>query len=242
MKSFSLLNSALFFFCIINACVAVDDRVKALEVQSAMRRELGLTHYILTHFSINSAAPKPPKPPKKPTSSSSSSSNSSSSTYSTTGSPTSNPNITKGVKPNKYAAKISVGVAAAGAVIAAASFHQRRKVATEVIHPLAGSIAKRVENFEKFAGPHAQNVRPTLDYNAMPDTAVMFQWRFYRNSYYFPVPFARGLNQGTASISLVYPDIIHNVQLVFVPYSTISHSEKVIPYFMPMHANSAPSD
>jgi ATP-dependent protease HslVU (ClpYQ) peptidase subunit len=78
------------------------------------------------------------------------------------------------VSPNpNQLGKISFGVAAAGAVIAAASFHQRRKVATEVIHPLAGSIAKRVENFEKFAGPHAQNVRPTLDYNAMPDTAVM---------------------------------------------------------------------
>lgn len=44
---------------------------------------------------------------------------------------------------------------------------------TEVKHPLEGSIAKRVENFEKFAGSHAHNDRPTLDYSAMADTAAM---------------------------------------------------------------------
>ena len=64
------------------------------------------------------------------------------------------------------------GVAAAGAILAAAAFNSRRQVATEAPHPLAGSIAKRVENFEKFAGPHTEMVRPTTDYNAMPNGAV----------------------------------------------------------------------
>lgn len=64
------------------------------------------------------------------------------------------------------------GVAAAGAILAAAAFNSRRQVATEAPHPLAGSIAKRVENFEKFAGPHTEMVRPTTDYNAMPDGAA----------------------------------------------------------------------
>jgi hypothetical protein len=71
------------------------------------------------------------------------------------------------------AVKVSFGVAALGALIAAASLHQRRNVATRTANPLEGSIAKRVENFEKFVGPHAENVRPTLDYNAMPESIEM---------------------------------------------------------------------
>jgi len=68
---------------------------------------------------------------------------------------------------------MSVGAAAFGSLIAAALFHQKRRVITKISHPLEGSLAKRVENFEKFAGPHSQNVRPSLDYNAMPDTGAM---------------------------------------------------------------------
>jgi hypothetical protein len=60
-----------------------------------------------------------------------------------------------------------------GVLIAAASLHQRQNVATQNAHPLEGSIAKRVENFEKFVGPHAENVRPATDYSAMPDSIEM---------------------------------------------------------------------
>ena len=73
---------------------------------------------------------------------------------------------------NSHNAGKMVGVAAAGAILAAAAFNSRRQVATEAPHPLAGSIAKRVENFEKFAGPHTEMVRPTTDYNVMPDGAA----------------------------------------------------------------------
>jgi hypothetical protein len=45
-------------------------------------------------------------------------------------------------------------------------------VVTRIPHPLEGSIAKRVENFEKFVGPHTEGVRPSMDYAAMSEDSV----------------------------------------------------------------------
>lgn len=161
MRAFNLLTSSALLFCLFNVCYAHDDRAKALELQSAMRRELGSSSSSTT----KPPTPKPPHPKKKHTTSSPTSSSTS-----TSGSTTS-----KSVAPkaNSTNIKVSVAAAAFGSLIAAAFFHQKRSVVTELSHPLEGSIAKRVENFEKFAGPHSQNVRPSLDYNAMPDTGAM---------------------------------------------------------------------
>ncbi|GFH55901.1 predicted protein [Chaetoceros tenuissimus] len=161
---------------VLNVChAASDDRTKALEVQAAMRRELG---------SSSSSTTSKPKPKHHPKPKTNSSSNGSSTNGDTTGD-ASDYSDYSGINTDYYDSLSSLappsnsnnagkmfGVAAAGAILAAAAFNSRRQVATEAPHPLAGSIAKRVENFEKFAGPHTEMVRPTTDYDAMPDGAA----------------------------------------------------------------------
>lgn len=188
----------------LNVCHATsDDRTKALEVQAAMRRELGSsssskykgnnnwygeksiantnTKHELTFNLGTTPKPKPKHHPKPKTNSSS---NGSSTNGDTTGDASGYSDYS-GINTDYYDSLSSLappsnsnnagkmfGVAAAGAILAAAAFNSRRQVATEAPHPLAGSIAKRVENFEKFAGPHTEMVRPTTDYDAMPDGAA----------------------------------------------------------------------
>ncbi len=84
------------------------------------------------------------------------------------------------VAPKKQAGtSTKLGVAAAGAAFAAAAIFRRRRMAAEAPHPLAGSLAKRVENFEKFVELPSQKKFHTSsgdmgdDYSAMPDTAAM---------------------------------------------------------------------
>lgn len=123
---------------------------------------------------------KPPPKKKKQTSSSGTSKTTSSGTETDyTDASDSTGDVSSAISPSTTPKKtsknikVSVGAAAFGSLIAAAFFHQKRSVVTKRSHPLEGSIAKRVENFEKFAGPHSQNVRPSSDYNAMPDTGAM---------------------------------------------------------------------
>lgn len=130
-------------------------------------------------------APKPP-PKKKPNTSgtgggSSSGSGSGSSSGSTSGSGSSaSAAASQTISPTKASSASGMLLGAAGvAVAAAAMFHKRRAVVTEVPHPLEGSLAKRVENFEKFVGhspsasPNSKNGSAGMDYNAMPDNAAM---------------------------------------------------------------------
>lgn len=67
---------------------------------------------------------------------------------------------------------------AAGVALVAAAMYKSRRTAAPAPHPLAGSLAKRVENFEKFVelrGKNKANSDSSMgdDYSAMPDTAAM---------------------------------------------------------------------
>mmetsp|Transcript_17168 Transcript_17168/g.32507 ORF Transcript_17168/g.32507 Transcript_17168/m.32507 type:complete len:174 (+) Transcript_17168:132-653(+) len=172
MKIYSILTHTFIFACLMIVCAAdAHDNANSLE-KEVMIRELGSSSSSATH------KPKPKPPPKAPssTSSSSSSGSNSGSSGSTSGSTSGAPDASPIVSPGKRkssAVKISFGVAALGALAAAASFQRRQNVVTRNVHPLEGSIAKRVENFEKFVSPRAESVRPTMDYNAMPDSIEM---------------------------------------------------------------------
>ena len=111
-----------------------------------------------------------PPPKKKPSSSSSSSHSSSSSggsSKSYSGSQGQSSSKSKPPPQRKSAFTLSAAAAVAVAGVAALYHKQNRQIVTAPAHPLAGSVAKRVERFDKMAGqasPQARNgVLPSLD-------------------------------------------------------------------------------
>ena len=145
------------------------------------RCRLPSLHYLTHLLQIVATAPKPKHPHHSGSGSSASqtdtdtdTSTSDTSNAASAGdaSSASGPTSHKASKQHKFA----LSFAAAGAMVAAGLFQNRRRVATQPAHALEGSIAKRMDRMEKFAGPHTDGVRPNLDggdYNKMPDSAAM---------------------------------------------------------------------